>query len=142
MPLQGSRLRRSSKLADSHSALVVQIEIKHASGRRIASPLGKSDHLEHAHGPIEPDGEDVARFDRVTGRGLAHAVDAHVARPYERGGTGSGFHQPRMPQPFVETLALHATPRREGIDLFPRVFFNAKTLLYSIAFSSREPVPT
>jgi hypothetical protein len=41
-----------------------------------------------------------------------------VARLHERGRTGAGFDQTRMPQPFVETLALHATPTREGLDLF------------------------
>jgi hypothetical protein len=28
----------------------------------------------------------------------------------QRGRAGAGFHDPRMPQPFIETLALQATP--------------------------------
>jgi hypothetical protein len=28
----------------------------------------------------------------------------------QRGRAGAGFHHPRMPQPFIETLALQATP--------------------------------
>jgi hypothetical protein len=28
----------------------------------------------------------------------------------QRGSAGAGLHNPRMPQPFIETLALQATP--------------------------------
>jgi hypothetical protein len=42
-----------------------------------------------------------------------------VASPHERGRAGAGFDEPRMPQPFIETLALHATPTREkGLIFF------------------------
>jgi hypothetical protein len=30
----------------------------------------------------------------------------------QRGRTGASLHDPRMPQPFIETLALQATPIR------------------------------
>jgi hypothetical protein len=39
-----------------------------------------------------------------------------MAGLYQRGGAGAGLHNPRMPQPFVETLALQATPFREWIS--------------------------
>ena len=42
---------------------------------------------------------------------LAHAVDADMAGLDQRGGAGAGLHHPRMPQPFIETLALQA-PRQ------------------------------
>ncbi len=44
---------------------------------------------------------------------LAHAVDADMAGLDQRGSAGAGFHHPRMPQPFIETLTLqrHLTAR-------------------------------
>jgi hypothetical protein len=32
----------------------------------------------------------------------------------QRHGAGAGLHHPRVPQPFIETLALQATPLRNG----------------------------
>src|SRR5579863_8223521 len=43
----------------------------------------------------------------MSGRGLAHAVDADMAGFDQRSSAGAGLHQTRMPQPFVETLAIH-----------------------------------
>ena len=88
----------------------LQIDIEHARRRRITSPLGKSDHLENAHAAIEPDRQHVAGLHTVAARLLAHAVDADMAGLNQRGSAGAGFDHPRVPQPFVETLALQATP--------------------------------
>ncbi len=49
---------------------------------------------------------DVAEFHTMARRPLASAVDADVSGFDQCGGAGAGFHHPRMPQPFVETLAL------------------------------------
>jgi len=35
----------------------------------------------------------------------------------QRGRAGAGLHYPRVPQPFIETLALQATPIREWIGI-------------------------
>src|SRR5882757_2261551 len=49
----------------------------------------------------------------------------------QRGRAGAGLHHPRVPQPFIETLALQATPIR-GRSLFCSSFD---------AFSLHKPVP-
>ena len=80
-------------------------------------PLGKSDHLEQPHAAIEPDGEHVAGLHRVAGRLLAHAIDADMAGFDQRGGARARLHDAGVPQPFIETLALQAPPRRSGLVL-------------------------
>ena len=55
----------------------------------------------------------------MAGRLLAHAVDADMAGLDQRGGAGAGLHHPRMPQPFIETLALQATPSERFRDRCP-----------------------
>ena len=75
----------------------LQLVVEHAGGRRIASSLGKADHFQDTYAPIEPDGQDVAEFHAMAGRPLADAVDADVTGLDQRGGTGAGFHHPRMP---------------------------------------------
>src|SRR5580765_8066611 len=37
---------------------------------------------------------------------LAHAIDADVAGLDQRGGAGARLYHPRVPQPFIETLAI------------------------------------
>src|ERR1700676_4645745 len=59
---------------------------------------------------MEADGQNVAGLDAVARRLLAHAIDADMAGLDQRGSRGAGLHHPRMPQPFIETLALPATP--------------------------------
>jgi hypothetical protein len=51
----------------------------------------------------------------------------------QRGRAGAGLHHPRVPQPFIETLALQTTPIR-AMDRYFALSFDA--------FSLREPVPT
>jgi hypothetical protein len=88
----------------------MQFDVKHARGRGIAAPLGKSHHFENTHAAIEPDGQDIAGLDGVTGRLFAHTVDADMTCFDERSRTGAGLHNPRMPQPLIETLALQMSP--------------------------------
>src|ERR1700737_4784698 len=47
-------------------------------------------------------------------RRLAHAIDADMAGLDQRGRAAAGFDHPRVPQPFIETLALQTTPFRPG----------------------------
>ena len=88
----------------------LQFDEEHARGRGVAAPLGKSHHLENAHAAIEPDGQHITGLDGVTGGLLANAIDADMAGFDERSSTGAGLDDPRMPQPFVETLALQMSP--------------------------------
>ena len=88
----------------------MQFNIEHARGRGIAASLRKSHHFENAHAAIEPDGQHIAGLDGMTGRLLAHAVDADMAGFDERSSTGAGLHDPRMPQPLIQTLALQMPP--------------------------------
>src|ERR1700722_8302174 len=94
--------------------------IEPARRRRIAPPFGKSDHLEKAHAAIEPDRQHVAGLHGMAGRRFACAIDADMAGLHQRSRTGAGFDHPGVPQPFVETLALQATPLRDdrmGLEL-------------------------
>src|SRR5579872_1510920 len=92
---------------------MLQTAIAPTAASRIAPPLGKSHDFKNAHGPVQSDRHHIAYLDAVTRRRLAHPVDAHVTGFHERGRAGAGLDQARVPQPFVETLALHATPTRE-----------------------------
>ena len=70
------------------------------------APLEKACDLENANGAIKPDGQNVADLHGVAGRLFAHAIDANTAGLHQSGRTAAGFHHPRVPQPFIETLAL------------------------------------
>src|SRR4030088_2888874 len=110
----------------------MQIVIQHARGGRIASPLRESYDLEDAHAAIEPDRQHVAGLDGMARRHFARAIDADMARLDQRGRAGAGLHHPRVPQPFIETLALQTTPIR-AMDRYFALSFDA--------FCLREPVP-
>ncbi len=72
----------------------------------------------------------------MTGRLLPHAVDADVAGLDQRSGAGAGFYDPRMPQPFVETLALQANTDRKAYrvrGMIQRVDSYAKDIVAEIA---------
>jgi hypothetical protein len=56
----------------------------------------------------------------VARRGLPRPVDADMAGLDQRSGTAAGLDHPRMPQPFVETLALQVdTPRTRTLFTLP-----------------------
>src|SRR3981081_1831426 len=110
----------------------MQIVIQHARGGRIASPLRKSDDPEDAHAAIEPDRQHVAGLDGMARRHFARAIDADMAGLDQRGRAGAGPHPPRLPHPFIETLALQTTPIR-AMDRYFALSLDA--------FSLREPVP-
>src|SRR5213075_286480 len=62
---------------------------------------------------IEPDSQHVANLHAMSRRHFAHAIDADMTGLDQRRGAGAGLHHPRVPQPFIETLALQAIPLRE-----------------------------
>jgi hypothetical protein len=75
----------------------LELLVEHAGSRRITSPLGKAGHFEDPHAAIEPDGQDIAELHAMARRPLADAIDADMSGLDQRGGTGAGFHHPRMP---------------------------------------------
>ena len=102
-------IRSDCKLAFFRSPLL-NILVEQSRSRRIAAPLGKSGHLENTNATIEADREHVIDLDGMPGRFLARAIDADMTGLDQRRSTGAGFDHPRMPQPFVETLALQDSP--------------------------------
>ena len=62
--------------------------------------------LEHPHRAVERQRHDVAYPYRLTGCGHAPAVEPHVTFLSERGRVGAGAHHARVPEPFVDALAL------------------------------------
>ena len=73
---------------------------------RRAPALGKSQHLEHAHRAVERDSHHIAGPHRLA-RGIdALAVDPYVSRGGERGRRRARPHHPRVPEPFIDALAV------------------------------------
>jgi hypothetical protein len=87
---------------------MLQFGIEQPRCRGIAAPLGESGDRHDPDGTIQRNGQDVAQLDAMSGRFLALAIDADMAAFDQRSGTGAGFHNPRMPQPFIETLAFQS----------------------------------
>lgn len=76
------------------------------SGIRIAAAVGKSRHLEKPDPAVERHGENVAKPDR-----MARSLDAPAVEPYQAAADKPGrvrprAHHARMPQPFVDALAI------------------------------------
>lgn len=87
-----------------------------------AATVGESPYLEHPHGAVERDRHDIARPHRLARRVDALAVDPHVTGSGERGSRRARPHHPRVPEPFIDALAVQgstsATLRagpREGV---------------------------
>ena len=76
--------------------------------RRIRRPaaLGKARDLEHAHRAVERHRHHVAGTHGMACRMNTLAVDAHVAGGGERGSGAARAHHARVPQPFVDALAV------------------------------------
>ena len=68
--------------------------------------LGETQNLEHTHGTVERHRHHVARPHGAARRIDALAVDAHMTGCGERGGRLARAHHPRVPQPFVDALAI------------------------------------
>ena len=70
------------------------------------APLGVARHLENADVTVERDGDHVVRSHRPARRVATHAVDPHQSRINERGRRGARPHDPRVPHPFIDALAI------------------------------------
>src|SRR6185369_3075711 len=71
-----------------------------------AATVGESPYLEHPHGAIERDRHDIARPHRLARRVDTLAVDPHVAASGECGSRRARPHHPRVPEPFIDALAV------------------------------------
>ena len=87
-------------------AMCLQLLEKNLCSLCVAPPLGKPDHLEHPDATIQPDGDHIPCLHTMPRRLLANAVDADMTAFNQCGRTGAGLHHPRVPQPFIEPLAL------------------------------------
>lgn len=124
----GNGIRRDCKRGDANIGIgslaffrspILNILIEHSRRRRIAAPLGKSGDPENANATVETDREHVIDLDEMPRRFLARTVDADMAGLDQRRSTGAGFDDPRMPQPFIETLALQNTPTQSHQNIEP-----------------------
>jgi hypothetical protein len=96
----------------------VQFDEKCACASRIPAPLDEACDLENANGAIKPDRQNVADLHGVAGRGLADAIDANTASLHQSCSTAASFDHPRVPQPFIETLALQGSVPRRVLERF------------------------
>ena len=106
--LPGRRLGIGMGEANSTGAL--QIGKQHAGGGSIAAAVGETSHPEDPDGVVEPDRDDIAELDPMARRRLAGAVDANMAGLDQRSRAAAGFYHPRVPQPFIKTLAFQSPP--------------------------------
>jgi hypothetical protein len=96
----------------------VQFDKESACGGSIPAPLDKACDLEEANGAIKSDRQNVADLHGVAGRGLAHTIDADMASLHQSRSTAASFDHPRVPQPFIETLALQGSVPRRVLERF------------------------
>jgi len=96
------RLRRGFRRGPHRTSREILIELAPRIG--VPSALGKIQHLEHTHAPVECDRHDVAPVHAAACGIDALAVDADMAGARKRGGGAAGAHHPRVPQPFIDTL--------------------------------------
>ena len=75
-------------------------------GLRIAAPLRKCHHFQNADPRIERDGEHIARFDAVPGRGLPRPIKPDMALGDKFRSAGAGADDPRVEQPFIDALVV------------------------------------
>jgi hypothetical protein len=71
--------------------------------------VGERPYLEHPHGAVERDRHDIARPHRLARRVDALAVDPHVTGTGERGSRRARPHHPRVPEPFIDALAVQGS---------------------------------
>jgi hypothetical protein len=96
----------------------VQFDKECACRSSIPAPFDEACDLENANGAIKPDRQNVADLYGVTGRGLADAIDADMASLHQSCSTAASFDHPRVPQPFIETLALQGSVPRRVLERF------------------------
>ena len=71
-----------------------------------AAALEEAGNPQHPHAAVERNGHHISGSYRPPGRVDALAVDAHAARCRKAGGIRAGAHDPGVPQPLVDALAI------------------------------------
>jgi hypothetical protein len=84
----------------------VQIAVERAGGRRVTPPFADTFDPNHTHRPIERKRDHIANTHRAAGGRHALAVEPHEPGRRERSGIAPGAHHARMPEPFIDALAV------------------------------------
>jgi hypothetical protein len=71
-----------------------------------ATPLDEGRYLKNPHAAIEGNGDDIARAHRAACAVDTLAVDTYAARCRKACGGGARAHDPRVPQPLVDSLLI------------------------------------
>lgn len=103
------RIAREARaiLQCSPPELLLHFYIERTGGGGIPAPLRKIGHFPDPNAAIQGDRQHIARLQRVSGGHDADAVDADMALGDQIGGARSGSDDPRVPEPFVDSLAIH-----------------------------------
>src|SRR5947209_7259311 len=109
-PAAGIALSRRSlgRACGLGRALRYRADILAQQARRIgvAAPLGEAQHLQDPHRTVERDGDDIAGLYGPARCGDALAIEPHMALCHERRRRRARAHNARVPQPFVDALAV------------------------------------
>lgn len=88
------------------TAISVQRPVKGLPCRRRATPFAKTLHRQHPDRAVERNRYHVLDPHRMAGGRDTLAIDAHEAAGHKLRRVAAGAHHPRMPQPFVDALAV------------------------------------
>src|SRR5437899_154200 len=108
---RGSGLASGSGLALPHGRYGGDILAQQSRRICVTAPLGETDHFQDPHRTIERDGYDIAGLHGPARRVYALAIEPHMALRHKRCRRRARAHDARVPQPFVDALAVvcHAT---------------------------------
>ena len=114
---------------------MLQIRIEHAGSGRIPAALGKAFDFHHPNRTVQGNGDHIAELDAVARGLLPLAIDADLSAFDQRSGTGTGFDDPGMPQPFIETLSIQSSTQTRT---FSALLLAAQLLLERSEFGERR----
>lgn len=103
----GTAITRRNRRAGTRDRTRIEVLVKPFCRVGRTAPLRKRDDLQNAH-PVERDGHDVAGRDAPACGVDTHPVDAHLPAVGERSRRAARAHDPRVPQPFIDALAIQA----------------------------------
>ena len=83
----------------------VQIFVKRLRLWGGTAPVPDAQNLDHTYVLFLGKCQNITRFHRSSGFGNRRCIHPHLARLNQPGRQGSRFEEPRVPQPFIQTLA-------------------------------------
>ena len=101
------RLGRQSA-PELYKRVRIHFAVKRARGRRCTALFAKALDLNHLDRAVERQRHHIANAHQLARRGDALAVEPHEACISERGGGAARAHHARVPEPFVDALAVQA----------------------------------